>query len=321
MTGDGGGAPATGPVGAAAAPGGSADAASAAVDAWRRRGRTLPFDGQEIFVVDVGGPGAGPREPLLVIHGFPTSSFDFRHVVDDLARDRRVVLVDLLGYGLSSKPDRAYPMDLQADVVTAVTDALGLDEVSLLTHDMGDTVGGELLARQLEGRWPVRVVRRVLTNGSIYIEMAQLSPGQLLLLDLPDARLPEGVGADRDAMAASLASTFSPGAVVAPDELDAQWQLIARDGGHRLLPRLIRYIEERRRRQDRFTGAIERHPSPLAVVWGADDPIAVVAMTDRLVGARPGTPLQVLDGVGHFPMIEAPGTFLAAVRAGLDAAG
>ena len=74
------------------------------------------------------------------------------------------------GYGLSAKPDRAYPMALQADVAAAFVAALGIERLALLTHDMGDTVGGELLARRAEGTWPVEVTRRVVTNGSIYID-------------------------------------------------------------------------------------------------------------------------------------------------------
>jgi len=107
---------------------------------------------------------------------------------------------------------------------------------------------------------------------------------------------------------------------VPDEELAAQWELIARADGHRLLPRLIRYIEERRRDEARYTGAIERHPSPLHVVWGVDDPIAVVAMTDRLRAARPDAVVELLDGVGHYPMIESPARFAAAVRRGLQPA-
>ena len=66
-------------------------------------------------------PAAGPERtsPLLILHGFPTSSFDFHRVVDRLATDRRVLLFDMLGYGLSDKPDRAYSFGLQADIAMA----------------------------------------------------------------------------------------------------------------------------------------------------------------------------------------------------------
>ena len=90
-----------------------------------------------------------------------------------------------------------------------------------------------------------------------------------------------------------------------------------RDEGHLLLPRLIRYIEERRRNEARFTGAIESDPSPLHIVWGMDDPIAVPSMVDTLRAARPDATVDLLEGVGHYPMVEAPDRFLAAVRNGL----
>jgi pimeloyl-ACP methyl ester carboxylesterase len=289
-----------------------------ASDQWEGRGGRIPLAGYEVFVVDIDAGDSAGHEPVLIIHGFPTSSFDFHLIVDQLARDRRVVLFDMVGYGLSAKPDLAYTVDIQADVAVALTERLGLERLSLLTHDFGDTVGGELLARQEEGRWPVEIVRRVITNGSIYIQMAHLSDGQKFLLSLPDQRLDAATPMDATTLAASLAAICSPSAKVSEEELEGTCELAARSGGLSLLPRTIRYIEERRRSEARFTGAIEDHPSPLHVVWGADDPIAVVAMVDHLQEVRPDTSVEILDGVGHFPMIEAPDRFLAGVQRGLS---
>jgi pimeloyl-ACP methyl ester carboxylesterase len=284
---------------------------------WEERGRHRRLAGHDVFTIEVPAGGDERLEPLLVLHGFPTSSFDFHLVLDSLAENRRVLLIDMVGYGLSAKPDQAYTMDLQADVVMAYTDQVGLDRLALLTHDMGDTVGGELLARQIEGRWPVEVTRRLVTNGSIYIQMAHLSVGQEVLLSLPDERLPEGAPLDRRGLEASLAATFSPESSVPEDELAAMSAMIARRDGHLLLPRLIRYIEERRAHESRYTGAIEAHPSALSILWGADDPIALVSMATRLHRARPDADLDILDGVGHYPMVEAPAPFAAAAARAL----
>jgi pimeloyl-ACP methyl ester carboxylesterase len=267
-----------------------------------------------VWVLDAPALNGERDEPLLLLHGFPSCSFDWHLVLDELRAHRRVVAPDFLGFGLSDKPDLRYSMRLQADVVEAVAREFGLSSVALLTHDMGDTVGGELLARSLEGTLPFEVTRRVLTNGSIYIGMAHLSTGQELLLSLDDAPTDLVVA---DGFKAGLAGTFSPKITVAADELDVQWRFAERNGGHRMLPRTIRYIEDRRAEERRFTGAIEAHPSPLSVVWGADDPIAIVAMTDELLRARPGTPVTILDDVGHYPMIESPTRFAEAVTAGL----
>jgi pimeloyl-ACP methyl ester carboxylesterase len=281
-----------------------------AVEAWRDRGEHRILCGHQVFTVDLPASVARSLAPLLILHGFPTSSFDFHRVVDRLAVNRRVLLFDMLGYGLSDKPDLAYTFSLQADIAMALADELGIDRLALLTHDVGDTVGGELLARQLEGGWDVEITERGLANGSIYSPLVQLSDGQRFLLSLPDAILPDHLGPDRATVMAGVSATFSPRSLVDPDELEAQWEMIAQLGGNLLLPRLIRYVEERRRSEARFTGAIERHPSPLTIVWGRDDPIAVPAMADRLRRARPDASFSMLEGVGHYPMTEAPDRFL-----------
>jgi pimeloyl-ACP methyl ester carboxylesterase len=283
------------------------------ISEWEQRGEYRLLAGYRIFTMVAPPLGAETREPLLVLHGFPTSSFDFHAVLDDLRRGRRVLLLDMLGYGLSEKPDVAYRLATQADIVSAFVADVGIHELALLTHDMGDTVGGELLARQLDGAWRVEVTTRVVTNGSIYIEMAHLSAGQELLLALPDQRLATSDLVDALAVQAGVAATFSPQAAVDDAELAALGALVACNDGQLVLPRLIRYIDERRARQDRYTGAIEAHRSPLGIVWGADDPIAVVTMAERLHDARPETTLTVLDGVGHYPMVEAPARFADAV--------
>lgn len=294
----------------------------AAVADWATRGRVLSLAGGGVWVLDQPATQEAELDPVLVLHGFPTCSFDWRHVLPALSRRRRVVLFDFPGFGLSDKPDQRYSIRRQADVAEAVCAALGLDRLALVTHDMGDSIGGELLARDLDGHLGIEITRRVVTNGSIYLELAHLTPGQLFLLDLPDARLdPPPPGAPPDdgaAMRAALAATFSPDSPPDPGELVAQWALIARGGGQRLLPRTIRYIEDRRAEEARFTGAIERHPSPLAVVWGDRDPIAVVAMVDRLRERRSDVHVAVLDGVGHYPMIEDPARLAAATVGFLD---
>ncbi len=289
---------------------------------WEAIGTHRELCGERIFTIDA--PSIGPERhvPVLVLHGFPTSSFDYAAVLDGLRAGRRVLLFDMLGYGLSAKPDRAYAMALQADIAAAYVAVLGVDRLTLLTHDMGDTVGGELLARRSEGTWPVDVTRRVVTNGSIYIEQAHLTGGQQMLLGLPDAVLAGPIPIDAASIARSLRDTFGAATPLVPegwpeDPVPAAAAQVVHGDGHRVLPRLIRYIEERRANERRFTGAIETDPSPLHIVWGLDDPVAVPSMVDTLLAARPDATASRLEGVGHYPMVEAPQRFLGAALAGL----
>jgi pimeloyl-ACP methyl ester carboxylesterase len=277
----------------------------------------VAVDDDGVFVVDAAPSRAATAAPLLVVHGFPTSSFDFADVLEPLREERRVVLLDLPGYGLSDKPDRAYSLFDQATAVETVVARLGLTDLDLLTHDMGDSVGGELLARDLDGRLGFAVRRRIVTNGSIYLDLAHLTDGQRFLAALPDERLAADIAPSRDAMVAALRATMAPASPVDGDVVVAAADLVVRDGGNRLLPRLIRYLDERREHEDRWTGAIERHPAPLSVVWGDADPIADWTMTDRLLDRRPDATRARLAGVGHYPMVEAAAAFATAVLAAL----
>jgi len=290
---------------------------SPAVAEWEAGGALVAVRDHRVWAKRVPARHDVGHPPLLVIHGFPTCSFDWRLVTGALAAERDVVVTDLVGFGFSDKPDQRYSLRGYADGMEAVVAHFGLDRVDLVTHDLGDSVGGELLARSLEGTLGFDVGRRVLTNGSIYMELVQLTVGQELLLALPDERN-EVVGADGgESFRNGVAATFAAGSVVDPAELQGLAELARRNGGLTLLPRTIRYIEDRRAEEARFTGAIEAHPSPVGVVWGDQDPVAVHAMAERFVERRPGTVLTTLEGIGHYPMLEAPGPFAEAVLAHL----
>lgn len=290
---------------------------SDAIREWETAGRRIDADGDQVWMVELPAIGAETGDPVFVIHGFPTCSYDWRHVLPTLRAGRRVVLFDLPGFGLSDKPNVRYSIRRYADAAQSVAMAAGLRQVALVTHDLGDSVGGELLARDLEGALGFSVTQRVITNGSIYMDLVQLTEGQQLLLAAADEPIDlAALGIDPEqGFKAGLAGTF---AVPATDEeMAAQWELASRADGHQMLTRTIRYIEDRRAEERRFTAPIETHPSPLAIVWGALDPVAVLPMAERLHSVRAGSTLTVLDGVGHYPMVEAPDRFAAACATAL----
>ena len=257
------------------------------IDDWKAKGSFADGEHGEIFYVDIPAVDDAGLDPILIIHGYPSCSYDWAASLPILSARRRVVAMDLPGFGLSAKPDLRYSIRLYADAVEAVVCEAALTSVALVTHDMGDTVGGELLARDLDDEPSFEVSARVITNGSIYIDMAQLTGGQQFLLACEDELLPAESGGDGSAFRGSLAAICSPDNQPSEDDLAALWAFMSYREGNRLLARTIRYIEDRRAEEARFTGAIEKHPSPLGIVWGALDPVAVYPMTDKLLAARP----------------------------------
>jgi pimeloyl-ACP methyl ester carboxylesterase len=221
------------------------------------------------------------------------------------------VTFDFLGFGLSDKPDQHYSLFDQTEIAKAVAADCGIEECVLVSHDMGDTVAAELLKRHGDGDLSFEIGRSILTNGSIFMHLVQLSPGQLFLLELPDERLAEPL--QIDGMAPGLRATFSQDNAPAEEELNAMLALVRHGGGDQVLPRTIRYIEERRANQDRWTSALVDYPGPMSALWGEQDPIAVIAMAHHLKEIRPATEVVTWPDVSHWPSIEVPDRVTAAI--------
>jgi pimeloyl-ACP methyl ester carboxylesterase len=264
------------------------------IEEWRARGRKVETPEGAVWAIDV--PGGDPSAtPVLVLHGFPTSSWDFAPAIERLAKRRRVVAFDFLGMGLSDKPaEHGYALFEQADVALLVARAFGLARAHVWAHDMGTSVCTELLARRERGLCPLEFASFVLMNGSVHIELASLTIGQHVLkspLGPLFARLNS-----RTTFKAQMRRIF---ARQPPDEeLDAMWELLARDDGTARLPQIIRYTEERARFRARWIGALERVNVPALVAWGRRDPVAVMAIAEQLAREIPGARFETWDDLG-----------------------
>ena len=257
-------------------------------------------DGREVLVWR---EGPKSESPIVVLHGFPGSSADWVKVVPMLGRE--VVTFDFPGYGHSNKdPHRTYSLFTQATVVEEILAKLGINKCVLLAHDMGNTVAAELAARHNARTLSFGIDAIVLTNGSIFIDMAQLTRGQKLTLKLPNR--PSRFSLPSFVMRRSLMESFTKDAPPPPGAIDELIAQIRHDKGDRLMPVLIRYIEERRKHQDRWTAGFVEYAGPLTLIWGELDPIAVLPMTERMKALRPSTTVVTLPGVGHWPSLEAP---------------
>jgi pimeloyl-ACP methyl ester carboxylesterase len=116
------------------------------LDTHRARAQRYRHHGHDTAWWSSGPPDA---PPLLLIHGFPTASLDWHLIVPALARDHRVIMADLIGFGFSDKPRaHRYSVFDYADQLQGLLQHLGITAVHVLAHDLGDTVAQELLARQ-----------------------------------------------------------------------------------------------------------------------------------------------------------------------------
>jgi len=267
--------------------------------AWRKCGQSFVFRGRTIrYWV------AGQGEPLLLIHGFPTASWDWHYLWQPLAQRNLVIACDMLGFGDSAKPlDHDYCLLEQADLQQALLDHLHVRQpVHVLAHDYGDSVAQELLARHHEGRF--QMASCVFLNGGLFPETHRLALVQKLLLSPLGWMIGRTFG--RNALSDSFSQIF--GAQTRPSEsaLDDFWSLIECNDGPRILHKLINYIPQRRRLRERWVGALQRGDVPLRVIDGEFDPISGAHMVERYRQLVPHADTVLLANIGHYPQIEAP---------------
>lgn len=260
---------------------------------------------------------AGSGETLLLIHGFPTASWDWHRIVEPLQAQFRVICFDLLGFGLSDKPsDFHYCIAAQADLAEAVLAHFGVSEACVLAHDYGDTVAQELLARQQLGNSAWRMQQLFLLNGGLFPETHRPLLLQRLLASPLGGLLAALSRCPR--FAASMQRICKQ--PLAESELTAMWQLIGRQNGLRVMPKLIGYMAERKQQRSRWVGALIDARIPVRLIIGMEDPISGAHMVTRYRELVVQADVVELAGIGHYPQLEASAAVISAVLTGRNTA-
>jgi pimeloyl-ACP methyl ester carboxylesterase len=270
---------------------------------WFNRGRYRRYAEHNIFVLDEGRSVEGT---ILMMHGFPSASWDWSAIWEQLTPTFRCIAFDFLGFGFSDKPlGHNYSILEQADIAEWLVEQLGLTDFHVLSHDYGDTVAQELLARQNAGQGAGSWQSLCLLNGGLFPETHRALLTQKLLLSPVGPLLSRAMSKRR--FSASLASTFGPDTWPGTEELDVFWALIQFNRGKRNFHRLIRYMQERKQHRNRWVGALRESQIPLALINGSVDPVSGRHMVDRYLDIV-GEPdyLARLDQIGHYPQVEAP---------------
>lgn len=274
-----------------------------AIEAWRAGGHYFQFGEHQIFARQFDNPSA---PTLVLLHGFPTASWDFKPVIPALRAHWQILTCDLLGFGLSDKPTRhRYRIAEQCDLVERFLQLKRVGHCAILAHDYGVTVAQELLARQRRG------LLQTLTPSRVCFLNGGLIPGEhrpRLIQRLLAS--PIGVAISRlmnqTRFEKSFAAVFAENSQPTADELAAFWSLIRFNQGHRIGHRLIRYMQEREQYKSRWVGELRDPLVPLRFICGLEDPVSGAHMTDVYQQISPDADIVRLAGVGHYPQCEAP---------------
>lgn len=276
-----------------------------AIEPWREGGATMDWRSHAIFY-RLGGEEDAP--PLLLLHGFPTSSLDWLPLWDELASEHRLIAFDFIGFGFSAKPHPyAYTLVEQADIADALLASLGIGAYHILAHDYGVSVAQELLARHGD-----TIASCAFLNGGLLPEQHRPRPMQELLVGPNGAEIVKHM--TRETFGRGFSEVFGPDSQPSEAELDAYWAVIDERQGQRVQPALLAYMAERREHADRWRAVLADPPCPLAMINGVHDPVSGGHLADALNELNPDIAVTRL-AVGHYPQVEDPSGVLDAFRA------
>ncbi len=249
---------------------------------------------------------AGEGEPVVFLHGFPTSSWDWFKIWPALTARYRCIAFDFLGFGYSDKPaDHRYTMHEQTDITESVLRRAGVKRFKLVAHDYGVTVAQELLARLHED--PGYEI-----ESGLFPETHRARLIQKLLLSPLGPLLNRAFGFSR--FAKSFSAVFGPDTQPTNEELREFWRLLNHPKDARLTHALIRYMHDRREHRERWVDALRRSPAPIRLVNGLVDPVSGSHLVDRYRElVDPDVDVVRLENIGHYPQVEAPEPCVAAI--------
>ncbi|MDX1665687.1 MAG: alpha/beta hydrolase [Saprospiraceae bacterium] len=274
------------------------------IENWKQKGAYFSFKEHRIFYLR-----EGKGEVLLLVHGFPTSSWDWHKIWPALTLRYHIVAADMLGFGFSDKPaGHPYSIFEQADLQEALLNHLQIDAVHILAHDYGNTVTQELMARSLEGKDHPLIRSVCFLNGGLFPEAHKPRLIQELLAG-PLGGLIIHFMSKRN-LKRSFHNIFGPATPPSEEEIDSFWKLITYNKGKRALPRLLSYIKERKLNRQRWVNALQKTDVPLRLINGPKDPISGRHMAEYYRQQIPRPDVVLLPGIGHYPQIELPNAVL-----------
>src|SRR6201995_4421578 len=288
---------------------------------WLAAGKHFDYLGFDIFYrVE----GSGP--PLLLIHGYPFNSFDWAPIWPTLTERFTVIAPDMMGMGFSAKPlAYEYSVHDHADMHEALLNHLNIDNTHILAHDIGDSVGQELLARNEFGEHSYgefRIDSITWLKGGRFVETYTPGVAQKLMSRTPLGDVlsrVQGSPLSRRLLEPTLREMFGPNTKPTRQMMDVFNQILDYNDGRRVLHKVGRFINDRYVHRNRWVRAMRETEVPMRLIDGPIDPNSGAPMAPRHTEVIPDPDVVMLaDDIGHWPQLEAPDEVLTHFLAHID---
>lgn len=268
--------------------------------------------GQRLFYREAGPAGA----PVLVLlHGYPTSSFMFRHLIPELADRYHVIAPDHLGFGLSDAPPAdafRYTFDALTELTAGLLNHLGITRYAIYVQDYGAPIGWRLALSD-----PAAITAIITQNGNAY-EAGFVDAFWRTVWNYQREQTGETEAAIRqaltlDAIKWQYVTGVPDPSLVSPDTWHHDHALVSRPGNDRIQLDLFLDYATNLRLYPRLHEYLRSHRPPLLAVWGENDEIFGPAGARAFADDVPDARIHLLDG-GHFLLESALDAVVPLIR-------
>jgi pimeloyl-ACP methyl ester carboxylesterase len=262
--------------------------------------RRAIVDGHSLFYREAGNAS---QPHVVLLHGYPTSSYMYRHLIPLLADQYHVVAPDFLGFGLSDAPQVAdfnYSFDALAAITAAFLKRLGIDRYAMYVQDHGAPVGWRLAIHH-----PLSITAVISQNGNAYTEGSVDEYWEPIwaFAGVPNSLNEEALRSafTLDAIRWQYTHGVPDPSLVSPDTWNHDYALIRRPGSEEVQLELARDYPSNVELYPELHDYFRRMQVPLLAVWGANDQIFGPAGAEAFAQDLPGARIHLLDA-GHFAL-------------------
>mgnify|MGYP001240507470 FL=1 len=271
---------------------------------WKAKGQYYRHRGHAAFY-----RMEGSGQALLICHGYPYNTYDFKEIWPSLTSMFQVIAPDMLGMGFSDKPSNYdYSFEDHANFYADLLYHLGISKVHILSHDLGNSVVQELLARQQSGSNSFEILSISFLNGGLFTDVYKPRLIQKLLSQTPP---PIGKLISRlmskSSVSRATAEVFGAATKPSVELLHDFWEILNYNNGKLLAWKIGRLIFDKEPHQSRWIAAMQQTKVPMIFINGPADPNSGIHMANRYKELIPNPQIILLpEATGHWPQLEAP---------------
>lgn len=278
---------------------------------WKSKHTTVDLQGQKLSYIDT----QKGENVLLIIHGFATSSFDYHKIIDSLKDTYRIIIPDLIGFGLSSKPKTYYFSIIdQANILKALLHKLGINQLSVMSHGYGSCILCEMMSINLSNNLDLKIKKSILLNLSLTLELSNDTE-----LETNGNLISQGIlkiSISFEMFKKHIRESFYNKEAISEEELETSWKLLNNKEGLKNLQFSDYFVAECGKFGDKWLKNIHKNDSKVFVIWGKNDEFGHIQTPSKIKKFMnlSEKDIYLMDECSYFPMLEKPKEFVEIVK-------